>query len=118
MDSSLIPDHAETLAGRGAQPVADRAGRAPARAAHHGTGAGGCEKAVQIGYERELRPPEKQHQPWLDRVPAERFALQATFAQQTEALPLLRDWPQVWRSVFRRRTPSSHGSRAGRAGAR
>lgn len=27
-----------------------------------------CEKTVQIVYERTLRPPEKQHQPWLDRV--------------------------------------------------
>lgn len=27
-----------------------------------------CEKAVQIVYERQLRPAEKQHQPWLDRV--------------------------------------------------
>ena len=26
------------------------------------------EKAVQIVYERNLRPAEKQHQPWLDRV--------------------------------------------------
>ncbi len=27
-----------------------------------------CEKTVQIVYERTLRPAEKQHQPWLDRV--------------------------------------------------
>jgi glutathione S-transferase len=27
-----------------------------------------CEKSVQIVYERELRPADKQHQPWLDRV--------------------------------------------------
>jgi hypothetical protein len=27
-----------------------------------------CEKTVQIVYERNLRPAEKQHQPWLDRV--------------------------------------------------
>jgi hypothetical protein len=27
-----------------------------------------CEKAVQIFYERTLRPAEKQHQPWIDRV--------------------------------------------------
>lgn len=27
-----------------------------------------CEKSVQIVYERNLRPPEKQHQPWIDRV--------------------------------------------------
>lgn len=27
-----------------------------------------CEKTVQIVYERNLRPAEKQHQPWVDRV--------------------------------------------------
>jgi len=27
-----------------------------------------CEKAVQIVYEQRLRPEEKQHQPWVDRV--------------------------------------------------
>lgn len=27
-----------------------------------------CEKTVQIVYERKLRPPEKQYQPWVDRV--------------------------------------------------
>ncbi len=27
-----------------------------------------CEKSVQIVYETNLRPTEKQHQPWLDRV--------------------------------------------------
>jgi glutathione S-transferase len=27
-----------------------------------------CDKTVQIVYERALRPAEKQHQPWLDRV--------------------------------------------------
>ena len=27
-----------------------------------------CDKAVQIVYERRLRPQEKRHQPWLDRI--------------------------------------------------
>jgi len=27
-----------------------------------------CEKAVQCVYEKNLRPAEKQHQPWIDRV--------------------------------------------------
>jgi len=27
-----------------------------------------CEKSVQIVYERNLRPPEKRHEPWTDRV--------------------------------------------------
>ncbi|MCQ9156814.1 glutathione S-transferase [Acidomonas methanolica] len=33
-----------------------------------------CEKTVQIVYERNLRPPEKQYQPWVDRVHAQLIA--------------------------------------------
>lgn len=33
-----------------------------------GLGLAACEKAVQIVYEHQLRPAEKQHAPWLDRV--------------------------------------------------
>ncbi len=33
-----------------------------------GLGLAACEKAVQTVYECQLRPAEKQHQPWLDRV--------------------------------------------------
>lgn len=32
------------------------------------------EKTVQCVYERQQRPPEKQHQPWLDRVIAQQLA--------------------------------------------
>lgn len=30
-----------------------------------------CDKSVQIIYERSLRPPEKAHAPWIDRVTAQ-----------------------------------------------
>ena len=33
-----------------------------------GLGLNACDKSVQIVYERELRPAEKQHQPWFTRV--------------------------------------------------
>ena len=42
-----------------------------------------CEKAVQIVYEQRLRPPEKQHQPWLDRTGLQ---LDAACAQLEEAI--------------------------------
>lgn len=38
---------------------------------HHrivGLALAACEKVVQIAYEYRLRPEEKRHQPWLDRV--------------------------------------------------
>ena len=37
-----------------------------------------CDKTVQIVYERTLRPLEKQHQPWLDRVTRQ---LQAAYTE-------------------------------------
>ena len=64
MDSGLILDHAERVAGRSLMPAADHA-----RALRLvGLAMAACEKSVQIIYERNLRPAEKQHQPWLDRV--------------------------------------------------
>ena len=68
MDSSLILDHAEHLVGPshslmpGNMPDHTQALRAI------GLALVACEKTVQIVYERNQRPAEKQHQPWLDRV--------------------------------------------------
>jgi glutathione S-transferase len=66
MDSGLIIDHLETLAGRSLWPAAG----APRLRALRVTGLAlaACEKVVQQVYERGLRPAEKQHAPWLDRV--------------------------------------------------
>ena len=68
MDSTLILDYAERLipAERRLSPVGlpefARAQRLI------GLALAAAEKSVQIIYERTLRPVEKQHQPWLDRV--------------------------------------------------
>ena len=67
MDSSLILRYAESLAPpRRLLPVeptllADRL-------AYVGLALAACEKSVQIVYERGLRPPDKQHEAWLQRV--------------------------------------------------
>ncbi len=68
LDSSLILDHVERLA-------APDVKLAPADIKAHalaqriiGLALAACEKTVQIVYEHDLRPPEKRHQPWLDRV--------------------------------------------------
>ena len=67
MDSSLILDYADTLAApeRRLMP----AGLPERQHALHriGLALALCEKAVQIIYE-DLRPPEKRHLPWVDRV--------------------------------------------------
>lgn len=68
MDSSLILQHLELLA----PPERRLTPTDPAARAHAlrivGLALAACEKAVQIVYERKLRPPEKRHQPWEDRV--------------------------------------------------
>ncbi|HXS08322.1 MAG TPA: glutathione S-transferase [Rhizomicrobium sp.] len=68
MDSTLILDHAERLAdpALSLMPREDRA--RDGALGIIGLALAANEKTVQIVYERNLRPPERQHQPWLDRV--------------------------------------------------
>ena len=83
IDSSLILQYAEAIAtsGRSLMP------RDLARQRHAlriiGLALAASEKSVQVVYERKLRPVEKQHAPWLDRVTgqlrAAYDALEATF---------------------------------------
>ncbi len=74
MDSSLILDYLETLA-----PAAKKLlPQAPAARARDlqilGLALAACEKSVQIVYEHNLRPAEKQHAPWLERVTGQLLA--------------------------------------------
>ena len=90
MDSSLIIDYAETLAAARGRPrrslmpegIAER--RRALRVL--GLALAACEKSVQIVYERGVRPAEKVHQPWLDRVSGQMLAacgaLEAELAQR------------------------------------
>lgn len=68
MDSTLIIDYAEALAGPARSLVP--AGLAQRQHALRiiGLALAACEKSVQIYYERELRPAEKRHAPWVERV--------------------------------------------------
>ena len=66
MDSTLIIDHVESIAGRSLMP-ADRGTRLRALRVV-GLALAACEKAIQMVYERTLRPAEKQHEPWVTRV--------------------------------------------------
>jgi glutathione S-transferase len=66
MDSGLILEHLERLAGRGLAPagVADHA-----RAQRIlGLALAACEKTVSLVYEFNLRPQDKHHGPWIERV--------------------------------------------------
>jgi glutathione S-transferase len=68
MDSSLILEHLERLApaGRGLNPV-DVEDHARAQRII-GLALAACEKTVQLVYEFNLRPEERRHQPWIERV--------------------------------------------------
>ena len=66
IDSTLMLEYGDALAGRSLLPAAPAARARALRAI--GPALAACEKTAQIVYEHTLRPQEKQHQPWLDRV--------------------------------------------------
>ncbi|MFJ2986640.1 glutathione S-transferase [Collimonas sp. NPDC087041] len=91
MESSLILDYAEALA-------APRKSLMPAAIGERqhvlrliGLSLAACEKSVQIVYERNLRPAEKQHEPWVDRVQGQLFAAYQALEQELRSKPLAVD---------------------------
>ena len=89
MDSALIIDYLEALAGRTLWP----AGLAQRTRALRVTGLAmaACEKIVQIVYERQLRPADKQHAPWLDRVHKQMLAALTALDAEIARHPLAAD---------------------------
>ncbi|WP_172149429.1 glutathione S-transferase [Pseudomonas tumuqii] len=82
MDSTLILDYAEHLAGPDKSLMPAAIGERQRALRIIGLALAACEKSVQIVYERELRPADKQHQPWLSRVSGQLLA--AYTALETE----------------------------------
>jgi glutathione S-transferase len=83
MDSTLILQYAESIA----RPSARRTPSMPTELMRSqrllGLALAACDKAVQLVYERELRPAEKIHQPWAERVILQlRAALDVLEAEQ------------------------------------
>lgn len=85
MDSTLILEYAERIAAQKQTKLS----LIPSAISDHeralrlvGLAINACDKSVQLFYERELRPTEKQHQPWIDRVKT----------QLTAAYDLLEDY--------------------------
>jgi glutathione S-transferase len=73
MDSTLILAYAEALARpRSLTPAALPELQHELRLL--GLALAACEKAVQIVYERGVRPPEKLHEPWVQRVTGQLLA--------------------------------------------
>jgi glutathione S-transferase len=84
MDSTLILEYAESLAApRKSLMLAVISERQHALRVI-GLALAACEKSIQIIYERNLRPAEKLHQPWVSRVTGQ---LQAAYhALESELL--------------------------------
>jgi glutathione S-transferase len=87
MDSTLILQYAEAMARPRSLMPSDL------RELQHellltGLALAACEKSVQIVYERGLRPLEKVHQPWIDRVSGQLHAAYMALEQALAARPL------------------------------
>ena len=74
MDSGLILEYAEALAapGRSLMPAAIAERQHALQVV--GLALAACEKSVQIVYEHKVRPAEKLHAPWIERVSGQLFA--------------------------------------------
>ncbi len=86
MESTLILQYAEALAGRSLLPSEPDALRQALRVT--GLALAACEKSVQIFYEHMLRPEEKRHGPWLERVTAQLHAACAALEQELVQRPI------------------------------
>ncbi|HEY8607034.1 MAG TPA: glutathione S-transferase [Noviherbaspirillum sp.] len=87
LDSTLILQYAEAMARpRSLLPSSVAALQADLRVI--GLALAGCEKAVQIVYERSLRPSEKLHQPWVDRVTGQLLAAYRELESAVARTPL------------------------------
>ena len=68
MDSTLILDYVQTLASADRTLMPHSVLERQTALRIIGLALAASEKAVQIIYERNLRPAEKQHEPWVERV--------------------------------------------------
>ena len=86
MDSTMLLTYAEALAGRSLMPSD------PALLARElrliGLALAACEKTAQIVYERGLRPAEKRHEPWIERVTGQLHAAYGELEAELAARPL------------------------------
>lgn len=94
MDSSLILDYVLSIKTPGSSMLPIEP--APRFRANRriGLALAACEKAIQIVYERNLRPAEKQHEPWVDRVRGQLFAALAEIERELERAPIALDETQ------------------------
>lgn len=88
MDSTLILEYAEFLAAprKSLMPTALPERQHALRVI--GLALAACEKCVQIVYERNLRPAEKLHEPWVARVTGQLLAAYEVLESELQRRPL------------------------------
>jgi len=87
MDSTLILEYAEALARpRSLMPVDMPGLQRELRLI--GLALAACEKSVQIVYEHNIRPAEKLHAPWVERLTGQMLAALGTLDAELVARPL------------------------------
>jgi glutathione S-transferase len=88
MDSTLILEYAEALAGLGKSLMPGVMAQRQHALRVIGLALAACEKSVQIVYERQLRPAEKLYEPWVERVTGQLLAAYGALETELQKRPL------------------------------
>ncbi|BEU95829.1 glutathione S-transferase family protein [Acidovorax sp. DW039] len=95
MDSTLILQWIERCALRSGNTGRSLISSASADQLHDlrltGLALAACEKTVQTVYEQQLRPAEKQHAPWLERVERQRNSAFELLEAELQRVPMQAD---------------------------
>jgi glutathione S-transferase len=88
MDSTLIIEYAEALAAGRKSLMPSSVYERQHTLREIGLALAACEKSIQIVYERNLRPVEKFHEPWISRVTGQLLAAYQILEVDLIARPL------------------------------
>jgi glutathione S-transferase len=88
MDSTLILEYAEALAGSRRSLMPSDLAQLRHDLRIIGLAMAACEKSIQIVYERNLRPAGKQHEPWVVRVTGQLLAAYEALESELARRPL------------------------------
>ncbi len=88
MDSNLILDYVDELSPSGRTLLPKGIGERLHVLRVLGLALAACEKSISIVYERQLRPAEKQHEPWVKRVSGQLLAACGALEEELGHRPL------------------------------
>jgi glutathione S-transferase len=91
IDSTLIIDYLEALAGPGKSLMPSDLKQRLRSLRLIGLALAACEKSVQLYYERNLRPAHIQFEPWVERVEGQLAAAYSALERELEMQPLKTD---------------------------